>query len=276
MRRRNVKTIRALDRGLEVLQVLQRSSAMSLHDLHRATNLSKATLTRILITLSRRGLIWQRIADGAYLPSYSLHECAYHFDDVTQLVEISSPILERLCERVSWPSVLAVPRLDHMEVIETNASRAYFDHIALGPVGSRVNIVQSAIGRAYLAYCSPAEREAILSRLGLDDRHAPSRILLEHIFEQTRQRGYGTREPKLHVEAVGPEHDKEDGRSSIAVPITLRGRVIGCINLTWTSKVASVPEMAERHLPDMQSAAQSIAERMAESTLTAPATMVDA
>ncbi|MFN8838211.1 MAG: helix-turn-helix domain-containing protein, partial [Burkholderiales bacterium] len=68
MRATRVKTIRALDRGLDVMLRLHEMRAASLHDLHRATALPRATLTRILLTLEQRGLVWQRIADGAYLP----------------------------------------------------------------------------------------------------------------------------------------------------------------------------------------------------------------
>ena len=64
-----IKTIRALDRGLEVLAFLQAARAASLHDMHLATGLPKATLIRIVATLEQRGLIWQRIADGAHLPN---------------------------------------------------------------------------------------------------------------------------------------------------------------------------------------------------------------
>ena len=64
-----VKAIRALDRGLDVLRIIQESKAASLNDLHLATRLAKATLLRILKTLISRDLIWQRIADGAYVLS---------------------------------------------------------------------------------------------------------------------------------------------------------------------------------------------------------------
>ena len=60
-----VKIVRALNRGLDVLQAIQESKAAGLHDLHRATSLPKPTLIRILKTLMGRDLVWQRIADGA-------------------------------------------------------------------------------------------------------------------------------------------------------------------------------------------------------------------
>ena len=62
-----VKAIRALDRGLDVLRIIQESKAASLNDLHLATRLAKATLLRILKTLISRDLIWQRM--GREIPN---------------------------------------------------------------------------------------------------------------------------------------------------------------------------------------------------------------
>ncbi|CUH75893.1 IclR helix-turn-helix domain-containing protein [Tropicibacter naphthalenivorans] len=108
-----------------MLTLLQSSGQMTLGDLHRRTGIPKASLLRILKTLRARGMVWQRMADGAYVASYSLAELAGHMDREQALAEVASPILERLSDRIKWPSVLAVPRLTHMEVIETNAPRAY-------------------------------------------------------------------------------------------------------------------------------------------------------
>ena len=69
MTARSVKSIRALERGLDVLQALQTGPGAGLKDLHEITGLPKATLLRILRTLGERNLVWQRMADGAYLPS---------------------------------------------------------------------------------------------------------------------------------------------------------------------------------------------------------------
>ena len=127
--RMTVKAIRALDRGLDVLRIIQELKAASLNDLHLATRLSKATLLRILKTLISRDLVWQRIADGAYVPSYTFSKRARVFDEETHLAEVAAPILADLCKRVRWPSALLSPRLDHMVTIESNRPMSDFDYI---------------------------------------------------------------------------------------------------------------------------------------------------
>src|SRR6266496_591252 len=90
--------------------------------------------------------------------------------------------------------VLAVLRLDHMAVVETNSPRAHFDELPAGPIGFRANILRSASGRAYLAFCPDAEREAVLRRLAERDvaGHELARdpVAMRRILEPTRRRGF--------------------------------------------------------------------------------------
>lgn len=266
MRIYKVKTIRALERGLEVLRVLQSSRAASLHDLHRSTGLDKATLTRIIATLETQGLIWQRLVDGAFLPSQIVQERELSLRDEDRLVEIASPIMEKLCKKIDWPSILAVPRLDHMEVVETNSPKSYFHHIPLGPIGFRVKILRSATGRAYITFCSESERQATLARLV--ESSEPGNFLsrspaaVEQLLAETRELGYGVRFPDFGGDYNDSRGAVNDGRNSIAVPIFVGEDVIAGLNLTWISKVATVEKIVQSNLGFLQDAAAQISQRL--------------
>ena len=261
-----VKIVRALNRGLDVLQAIQESKAAGLHDLHRSTSLPKPTLLRILKTLMGRDLVWQRIADGAYIASYTFSQRAGVIDEETHLAEVAAPIMAALCKRVRWPSILAVPRLDHMVVIETNRPMSYFNYILAAPIGFRINMLRSASGRAYLAFCPQEERAAILARL----RHSarPGDLLarspkkLNQILADARRRGYGMRDPDFGGNYDQPRSRVDDGRNSIAVPVIVGEEIVGCINLTWVAKVASVRTIADKFLPQLREAALAIGSRM--------------
>jgi IclR family mhp operon transcriptional activator len=261
MRDYKVKTIGSLHRGLQVLGVLYDVRAASLHDLNRETGIPKSTLIRILHTLHVEGLVWQRLADGAFLPSHIVQRRAL-LDDADWLGEIASPVLERLCKRVPWPSVLSVPRLDYMETIETNSPRACFDHVPPAPVGFRANMLRSASGRAYLAFCPDQEREAVLRRLR--ERDVPGHELahnaaeVQRIIEDTRRRGYSVRAPDFGGDYGRTRDQVDDGRNSIAMPICAEGQVVGCVNLTWRMSVLSEAQVAERHLEDLKAAIRSV------------------
>jgi len=266
-RKRSVKTIRALARGVQVLRRLQDSGGMSLNDLHRATRLPKATILRILLTLENEGLVWQRIVDNAFLASHSLHESLVGGEEEARLAEIASPLLEALTSRIKWPSVLAVPRLMHMEVIEATAPRSYFNHIELGPVGFQINMLLSATGRAYLAFCPDEEREAALDRLRHSprsgDKMAHDRSWFEDVLAATRKRGYAARDPRFGGNFDLTRREYDDGRDSLAVPVMLNRRVLGCVNVTWIRRVTSQSKVVREFLGDVKTTAAKMADQIA-------------
>jgi IclR family transcriptional regulator, mhp operon transcriptional activator len=266
MRIYKVKTIRALDRGLEVLSVLQTSRAASLHELHIATQLPKATLTRVIATLEARGMIWQRLADNAFLPTHTLLPRPSQINNEAHLVEVASPVLARLCRKVDWPSVLAVPRLDHMEVIETNSPKSYFSHIPLGPIGFKINMLRSATGRAYLSFCSETERQAVLQRLSAStspgDFLAKRPAMLARLLNETKRLGYGERYQDFGGNFNLSRREWNDGRDSIAIPIVIDVDVVAVINLTWFHKVKSVAQIVSAHLEPLKDAAAEISRRL--------------
>lgn len=266
-----VKSISALARGLEVLQILQSSGALTLADLHRLTGIPKASLLRILKTLMQGGFIWQRMVDAAWMPSFSLAELAGRMDRETQLVEVASPVLADLTAEIEWPSVLAVPRLTHMEVLETNAARAYFDGIALGPLGFEVNMLRSASGRAFVAFCEAPLREAILETLRRSDRPgnrmARSSDYVAQMLAETRAQGFGLRDPDFGGDFDKGRTQADDGRDSLGVPIRLGHHVPGTLNITWTRRVMKRDRAVKLLAPAALRAAEDIARRLMRSAV---------
>ena len=254
---RKVKSVRALERGLDVLLEIQRSRATGLHDLHLATDLPKATLLRMLVTLSGRGLIWQRLADGAYLPS-ATHASSAPGDNDERLAEIASPELANLSRRIAWPSVIAVPRGDHIEIIETNSPMARLDAATLGPVGVKLSYIHTAVGRAYLAACDKAERAAIIARLKPEDASPASLAQLDAIIADTETRGWSSRDPAHPWPDRSRTDVMHDGRRSIAVAVRARGRAVAAINITWPARRSTAHDIVERHLPALVETALAI------------------
>jgi IclR family transcriptional regulator, mhp operon transcriptional activator len=260
------ETIRALDRGLKVLQALQSSAIASLHDLHLATRIPKPSLLRILTTLERAGLVSRRLADGRYRIS-AFNATARKGDRHDRVAEAAAPVLHRLCQKVLWPSDLMVPAGDHMERRETSQAHSpFFIHPSgRNRVGQRIGWLLTGVGRAYLAFCPAKEREAVLQKLRKSDRpidrlaRDPKR--LDKILAEVRERGYGTRDPAF----VGSGYDGppvDDGLAAIAVPLLDRTRVHGSINILWIKTAFTVEEFAARHLTDLQAAAAEIVDSL--------------
>ncbi len=263
----SVETMKGLERGIKVLQVLQSEPISSLHDLHIATAISKPSLLRILNTLVRTGLVARRLADGRYRLS-ALDGGARKRDRYDRVAEAAAPVLIRLCEKVKWPSDLFVPAGDHMEKRET--SRPYSPFVFRGnrdQIGRRVGWLMTGVGRAYLASCPVKEREAILARLQKSD-HPQDRLArdpkrLDRILSEARQRGYATRDPSFTGAtyrdlAWGDPYD--DGLAAIALPLLDGRRVHGSINILWVKTAYTIEDFAKRHLADLQAGAREIVE----------------
>jgi len=265
MTAQSVKSIRALERGLDVLQALQTGPGAGLKDLHAITGLPKATLLRILRTLAERNLVWQRMADGAYLPSSRAARAPG--DDSSRLVEVASPIMAGLCEKVNWPSVLTVRSGSRMEVIETNRPRSHVSHLPLGPVGAKISMLLTSTGRAYFSFCSHHEREEILAQVQAEATTAEAALARDAVWvarlvAQTQAQGYGQRDPSIAGEGVGQKLMADDGRNSIAVPIIVSGQVIASLNLTWTRRATNVAHIVGEHLEALRAAAAETALRL--------------
>ena len=256
--------IQGLQRGLRVMQTLQTCSIASLNDIHRATRISKPSLLRILRTLEYAGVVSRRLADGHYRLS-AVARGGRKRDSHERVAEAAAPVLDSLCQKVKWPSDLLVPAGDHMERRETSrALSPLITHsVCLTPreIGTKVNWLLTGVGRAYLAFCPPSERERILAKLLRSDK--PEDLLarnparLEEIFAETRQRGFGVRDPGFVGGPYGtPPID--DGLAGIAIPLQDGRRVYGSINILWIKTAFTIDQFAARHLEDLRAAAREI------------------
>jgi IclR family mhp operon transcriptional activator len=258
------KVIKSLERGLRVLQALQMQPDSSLHELHVFTGISKPSLLRILHTLAQSGLVTRRIADGRYRIGSSLSHAPSRREHRDRIAEAAAPVLEKLCRRVSWPSDLMVPAADHMEIRETTRTRSPI-LLQQERIGLPVNWLNTAVGRAYLAFCSSKERQRIVDLLRgsskPEDRLAREPLRLNAILAETRARGYGTRDA-AHVGGYygGPPH--ADGLLSIAVPLRDGGAILGAINMLWLRPAHTVEAFAARYLSELEAAAAEIVGRL--------------
>jgi IclR family mhp operon transcriptional activator len=263
-----VKSIRALARGLDVLKALQERPATSLQDLHGDTGLSKPTLLRILRTLEEAGMVHRAIGDGRYRVSARVRFLGRDLSDHDAIAEQAAPVLDRLCRRVLWPSDIAVYKDGAMEILETSRQQTPF-LVNRARMGYRVHMLMSAMGRAYLAFCPREERDRILGRLRRStdpyDRRARERGSVQAVLQEDRRRGYATREP-----GYGYWVTDRSRAAAIAVPVMVEGRAMASINLCWVAGAVSTDEMVALHLAELQDAAAEIARGVAAS-IPAPA-----
>lgn len=179
-------------------------------------------------------------------------------DLAARLAEIASPFMVELNDRLIWPSVIAVPRLDHLEIIETNSRLARFDSLIPSPVGMKLSYIHTATGRAYLSACDAAERAAIIERLTPPDARPEERALLDTIVADADRRGFATRDPHHPWQDRNKQTVLADGKLSIAVPVRAAGVAVAAINVAWPGQRVTLADVVERHLGTLTEVAAQI------------------
>ena len=93
------KTIRSLQRGLQVLKALHATPISSLQDVYHLTQIPKPTLLRILHTLEQSGVVSRRLADGRYRISANLTRMARKRDRYDRVAEDEAAPSSIVCAR---------------------------------------------------------------------------------------------------------------------------------------------------------------------------------
>jgi len=253
-----VKTIRSLSRGLEVLERLDEGSGATLHDLHKMTSLPKATLLRVLKTLEEQGWVHCSLGRGIYNVGASLRAIGSKVKPETEVAELATPILERLCHKVMWPSDVALFNGHTMEIMETSRKETPFV-VNREVIRIRPHMLWSALGRAYLAFCPDDEREEILATLRgsrhTEDKASQKQQWVDRLLKQTRKQGFGIREPGYWIKPKTTGGDL----GAIAVPVMVGEKVVACINLLWIAGTISTEEAAMGYIKPLKEAAAELA-----------------
>lgn len=260
MREAKVKSVRALERGLLVVETVQALGTASLAELHARTALPRATILRSLRTLQEQGWITSNDRGTEYRLGPKMAGAAVAPSKAT-VAELALPVLQRLSELMAFPADVAVRRGTRMLIIQSSRRWASFP-INSRPEGRQPCLLRSALGRAYLAFCPDDEREKLINLLEKstdpDDRPAGLRKWVDRMLEECRKQGYGVREADYWAGA----EDFGAEVSAIAVPVELDDKVVACINLMWVSGTADTREFANRNLPALRGAARELASAM--------------
>ncbi|WOI57864.1 helix-turn-helix domain-containing protein [Palleronia sp. LCG004] len=263
---RTPETVQALSRGLTVLTLISRSGAMSLAQLHHATGFSRPSILRLLGTLEQEGFVRRWLDDGLYrinsLSPVSNRSMAW----LSRLADTIAPAVERLTQDISWPADVAVLDGDKMAVCETTRRQSPYP-VDLITSGYQVHVLQSAVGRTWLAFMEDGARRTLLNRLLSSgdrlDRLALDMDEVERIVQQVRADGYAVRAPGYRA----ADSKLAPGMRAIGMPVLQDGVIVACLSVSWSAEYLSVGEFAARHLVRLQEAASDATSLLHKATL---------
>lgn len=247
----STRPIRALMRGLDALEVLNRRDGASVSEVAAEIRLPRTTTYRVLETLCAAGYLFRDPADDRYRLTIKVRGLSDGFDDEAWVSDIARPVLNELGRETVWPVAIATLSGTSMMVRETTDHRSPLA-IDRHAAGFRVPLLASAAGRAYLAWCPPAEREAlvdILSRSAREeDKLARNPGELGRLLNETQAQGYAS---AIRARRVSDE-------VSLAVPILVPAQVLACLTLRFSAAAVPMKTALERFLPRLAAAAATI------------------
>lgn len=254
MKKKPYATVRALERGLDLMVALSKIGRAKAAELAQATNLDRTTVYRILETLRRKGYVSFREDDRTFRLTIAVRQLSEGFTDLDYTCSIVAPELNHFLERVMWPSDFASFEMGSMLIRETTHRLSPFS-IHRSMIGKTRPLTRSALGKAVLCAASDTERNLMLNLAVETDQpdadYAQSDAYIDTIRADYAKRGYA-----WSVDGT------ETGISAIALPIRSKSYVIGAINIIFFTKTMKPEEAAKQYLKDLRSAANAIENRL--------------
>lgn len=184
--------------------------------------LHKSTISRLLSTLEREGLVEQNVETGKYRLGLGLVTLAGYALEHIDLRRVAHPHLMHLVELTQETINVTILNGHEGVNIERVASPRSIRYV--GSIGRRTPLHCTSTGKVLLAYMTLQERDAILPRklTRYTDNTIVDRVSLEEVLAQVRMQGY----------AVAREEYEED-LTAIAAPICNHlGRVFATVSIT--------------------------------------------
>ena len=243
--------VRALSRGLNILRFLNRAGAARVAEIAFALGLPRPTVYRLLNTLEDEGYVLYSGTDSRVRLSPLAAALGDSSSTRSRLCQIAAPILTKFTDAHAWPVDLSTYEDAHMVIQESTHSRSPLS-VDPGMVGYPLPMLRSSSGRAYLSVCQEREREIIIDFLRAENIAEDLPFLQKSWLDQNLttyfKQGFATRGPR----SFRPK------TSSLAVPIIVDERVIGCLSIIWVTKAMKLERAIERYAVALQKIAIEI------------------
>jgi IclR family transcriptional regulator, mhp operon transcriptional activator len=247
--------VQGLARGIEVLRALNASTGgrNSVAQVSTETKLHRTTVKRLLETLRHVGVVRYLDDSNEYCLTMNVLQLSEGFRDVDWIPELARPLMRALTRKVMRPSDLMILDTDELVVRETTHGITPWSFNSR-VLGTRIPLLQSSGGRAYLAFCADDERERLLNMLrrrhGVEGERARDANYVARVLDQTRERGFAVSERREGHGDMGMRFGT-NRCAAIAVPIRRRGFAVASLNIVYLTRAVSTQEIIERSLPDL-------------------------
>jgi IclR family pca regulon transcriptional regulator len=245
--------VQSLDRGLAVIRAFDRDhSRLTLSDVARRADLSRAAARRFLLTLERIGYV--RVDGREFSLRPRVLELGYAYMSGLTLAEVAQPHVEAFVAGVHESSSLCVLDGDEVVYVVRVPTRRIMSVVIA--VGTRFPAYATSMGRVLLAALPEDQLESYLSRvqmqpLGPQTITDPDQLHAELV--QVQQQGFALVDEEL-----------EEGLRSAAAPVrNAQGDVVAALNVSVHTSRTSMKRLRDEFLPPLLATAQQISAELA-------------
>jgi IclR family transcriptional regulator, mhp operon transcriptional activator len=246
--------VNSVVRALDLLEALNRRPISTIDELYGQTGIPKPSIVRLLQTLEGRGLVRHAKQHGAYFLTSQIRSLSSGYHSEPRLIEASAGLLDDLTRKIKWPLAIAVPESDAVVIRYSTVSLSPLS-LHHSTLGMRLSFVSRALGRAYLAFCDTAEREALIKLIRKsqmpEDAPAHNDSTLRAILHETYTRGLATRDPQVRTVS-----------NTLAVPVYENSRVVASVGLTFFSSAMEPTEAIKKFRSELVNLSASITRRL--------------
>jgi IclR family mhp operon transcriptional activator len=253
----STRPIRALTRGLDALTFLNMRDGATVSEVAHDIRLPRTTVYRILETLCGAGFVFRDAKDERYRLTIRVRGLSGGFDDEAWVTQLAKPIIENLCSEIVWPvniATLSGTKMTLREATDHSTPLAIERYSA----GFQLPLLASSAGKAYLAHCPPARRDALIEILARsnkeEDRAARDRGELLRMLAEIKTQGYAamTRTRRLADEIA------------ISVPVSLSDKVLASLTVRCAASAMPLKTGLDRLLPKLRQCADKIIAKFSE------------
>ncbi len=240
-------SVRALERGLDIIQLLNRHNGLTVTQVGQLTDLPRPTAFRLLRTLESLGYLFRDTQDKKYRLTAQVRTLSHGYDQEEWIPQVARPIMTDLCKKILWPIALSTINGSHMLVRDTTDEISPFA-IRRHRGGFNIPLLSTASGAVYLANCDPHKRDELITFALTEDSDALSRSgtnldIFRGSLETVKADGYAC------MRVVEANHN------ALAVPIIVDGEVFATLSARFYTTAMTLQQAIERYAEDMVTAA---------------------
>lgn len=244
----NPDFVLSLARGLRVIEAFDgRPQGLSIADIARVTELSRAAVRRLLITLELLGYI--EASGRKYRLRHRVLHLGMSYLSSDSLATVSQPVVQKITNELGESSSVCV--LDGDEVLcIAGAVRRGLMSLDVA-TGSRLPVYCTAAGRVLLAALPEDQLPVHLERIELKALTAKTILSREVLTSDVRR----VREQEFSI----IDEELEAGIRAIALPIVSKeGHIAGSLGVGALASRVSLDELQSRFLPVLREQARAI------------------